>query len=171
MASAEGVFPKIGNDPMYNSEYNLLKGITQVYVGSAFDSTISSASAGSDVGTFELDPVSAGSLISANYLDIRVLANKTVQNDDGNAGIVALEIDSKEIGGTYSNIFTEEIAKSFNNGNFQYGEISNHNYLHQLSAAELASGVQIRLSSISSVVGGDQSDATFENIQTIQELK
>ena len=78
MATAEGTFPKTGNDPIYASEINTLP-IMQTYTGNGFDSSVTAI--GTDVQDHELTALTATQIAEAQTLmDEKKAAEKLLKS-------------------------------------------------------------------------------------------
>ena len=101
MATAEGIYPKVGGDPPFASEYNDFHNpIKQVYTGAGFDSSATNTTV---EGSFELDAVTLTN--DRNYVKVRITGFATADTDSGgSAAQVRLKAQIKEIGGSYADI-------------------------------------------------------------------
>jgi len=83
---------------------------------------------------------------------------------------VLIRIESRDIGGLYSDTLPWTILQETYNGNHTYGVGSTYGrtfiYYHTLTNEEKTNGIQIRLSSSSSA-DGTVSISSFSNIQTV----
>src|SRR3990167_11466312 len=77
MPTAEGVFTKIGNDPIYASEVNKFGRGNTYFLGGSNFIWVGSTAAGSDVGSFV---IGAGSLSDPCIIEIRGITSKIGAN-------------------------------------------------------------------------------------------
>jgi len=157
MATAEGDYPKIGNDPIYASELNLYKGnAIEIYTGNALDI---SETGGGATNSYEMTAISAADLVGATYIKISMTA---YFNAAGTSGArLYYKVETKEIGGSYSDsLASREICD-----NTSGERMATIDYYHTLTAGEKTNGVQVKLT-ISANANGDGTQA-FTNIQII----
>jgi len=163
MATAEGVFPKIGNDPIYNSEINDFHNpIKEIYTGSGFDSVIS-ASTGTDIQDHELNAVTA---TGRNYVKVKI-TGEAIVTPDGTA-LVNLKAQIKEIGGSYADILAYKRALSCND-NRTTRKTCTYEIIGTLTPGMKTNGFQIKVFS-QSLETASTGTASFTNIQTVVEL-
>ena len=150
--------------------------IKQVYASTGFDS--SQTGAGTDTQDHELTAIVAADLINANYVEISVTGEFVTTGARGGHK-VSLKVQTKEIGGSYSD------STGYQTIVYQNGTAGGYNdkndirltwkWVHTLTAGEKSNGVQVKLFSQSYVDndgGGSTGQlASFTNIQDIEEIK
>ena len=143
MATAEGVFPKIGNDPIYNSEINMFANpVMHYYSGTDLNLTALGSVA------YELPFVPAGSIISSEYISLNLNADVEAKSDGGHT-IISFLAQHKESGGSYTNIPPGKVVL-VDTDNTVLDDVrvgTYNNVLHKLTTAEKASGLYINLQS------------------------
>jgi len=169
--AAEGEFPKSPGDVIYASEYNLLaKSAMIVYSGTDYNTSRPTYTSGSDIQSYEFSVISPSNLIAANYIKVEVFADVTTNANAGQWSKVKFKIQTRESGGTYSDSLPYKTISYLENDNTAYIRHShsvNITYLHSLTAAEKASGVQIKVFSMSENSSADAyTSSSFSNIQT-----
>ena len=163
MATAEGVFPKIGNDPIYNSEINDFHNpIKEIYTGSGFDSVIS-ASTGTDIQDHELNAVTA---TGRNYVKVKITGEAKVKPDE--VALVNLKAQIKEIGGSYADILAYKRVLYYDN-NRTIRKTCTYEIIGALTPGMKTNGFQIKVFS-QSLETSSTGTASFTNIQTVVEL-
>jgi hypothetical protein len=131
----------------------------QVYTSTAFNSS-RSTTAGSTAAAHVLS-VGAGNI--ATFVRICVTGLSYV--DDGNdTNSVYLKIETAESGGAYTERFSQTLL-SVSVGVLQ--QVSTVEFYYVPTAGEIANGLDVRLTSTSTIGGGGGGDAQFTNIQTV----
>ena len=113
-------------------------------------------------------------LSSSNYLNIKILAyveNHATSGSAGGSCSVSLKIETKDVGGAYSDTLpTQTIASAvaYDDRNQEYG-IRTYEWLHTLTNDEKANGVQVKITSSCSVDAGTATTnyTEFKNVQTV----
>lgn len=153
MATAEGVFPKVGGDPPYASEFNNLA-FDIVYSGNGFDSNNSVT-----LGSHELNFIAPSRCGSSNYavIDITGEMNGRPTAAAGNAIATYLMIQTKESGGTYANSLGSTIFHKIedvaSNTNSDPRNAHTFTWVHALTGSEKSQGMYIMLYSKSQLFG------------------
>ena len=166
MVSAEGEFPKIGNDPIYVSEFNnFYERILEVYTGTDLDgSGAGAASHELTATTFDIEPT---------YINIKILAlMKASASNIANTrtSSVTIKIEVKDIGGSYSSVFDRIVVNADATSGTNSGENNTENcieYLHTLTANEKTNGFQIKITATRATSGS--ANAVFTNDQIVVE--
>jgi hypothetical protein len=89
MVTAEGIFPKVGNDPLYASEVNILAGIGRSYVG-----TTASFASGTNYTTIGSIVINAGNLPSYPRIDMNY-------RQTGGASTEQIQFSISGVGGNF----------------------------------------------------------------------
>lgn len=173
MVSAEGEFPKIGNDPIFNSEINLLRPVTELYTGAGFDSSAANTTV---EGSYELTAITSDQCKSAKYARVKITGNINTVTSTSTANIkyTQLKAQIKETGGSYADIvaykdFFKLDSGTAGGGNTEFGITSTYELVYELTAGMKTNGFQIKVFS-SSYSNNVSATTTFTNVQTIQEL-
>ena len=152
--------------------------VAQVYTGTGFDSTISSAA--TDTQDHEMDAITAANVAGGTYLKITIVGIKYVQARGYSspsllttAARVRLKIQTKEVGGSYGDVLAyttvlQSLIRVDNVGDRNYVGDS-FVYYHLLTAGEKSNGVQVKLFS-ESYTDDSNNHASFTNVQTIIEM-
>lgn len=141
--------------------------VALVYSGAGFD--ISTTASGTTSTSYELSEIAASDIGSADYAKISVLVATTLRNTPSLSSTAALQIEIKEIGGSYSSIFNENVYG--NNYGYQMNTTTPITFYHTLTSGEKTNGFQVKLTSSvvrSAVSSGDTN--TFTNKQTVINL-
>ncbi len=165
MATAEGIFPKTGNDPPFASEYNLLRPVMQVYTGIGFDS--SQVNVGTDEQDHELTAVTSTQAKSAGYVKVRITGFADASTATGENSDISLKAQIKETGGAYGDIVAYTIILHAEDS-VRTKASCTYELIYELTAGMKTNGFQIKVFS-KSVMSGDGS-GSFTNIQTVVEL-
>jgi len=163
----EGVFPKIDGDVLFASEANMLEPVKQIYTGTGYDSTFTGV--GNATGTFELNALTAAEIKGATHLKIEVTGKTMNDNGGGSESKVEYQIETKEIGGVYSDSLPLEIIRSNNDATTSQRtrDLSfTFIHYHTLTAGELTNGVQVRMNSKSTQIAASNT-SSFTNHQTV----
>lgn len=170
MASAEGEFPKIGNDPLFNSEVNLLRPVMQVYTGAGFDS---SATNTTDTQDHELTAITSTQAKSAAFAKVKITGTGIVNTGVAGAtnATVELKAQIKETGQSYADIVAYKIyvRENANGATSITTTTATYEIIATLTAGMKTNGFQIKVFS-QSISDNASADASFTNIQTVQEL-
>lgn len=170
MASAEGEFPKIGNDPVFNSEINLLRPVMQVYTGSGFNS---SATNTTDTQDHELTAITSDQCKSAGYVKVKITGTGIVNTGVAGAtnATVELKAQIKETGGSYADIVAYKVyvRENANGATATTTTTATYEVLATITEGMKTNGFQIKVFS-QSISDNADADASFTNIQTVQEL-
>lgn len=147
------------------TNYNLIGGnntIHEVYTGNGFDTTISST--GTIEGDHELTAIAAASLVGKTYVKIRIVGTARSQNKPP-----MLKIQKKEVGGAYADLFVYQYAAGSCVSTGMLNPLwVQFDYIHTLTAGDIANGIQLKLFSFSESIANTTN--SFTNIQTIIEL-
>lgn len=162
MPTSEGVFPKVGGDPLYYSEANLLNGIFQFYSGTGFNT--GGAGAGS---TFAMNFIPPNRLTAAKFVKFNIIGNVTSTHAGGQTEQVMLAIQYKPSGGTYADDMP--LTELLNNGATTPTTLrGTWTFYHPLSSGDIGSGVYFQI--IGSSINTGAGQAIFSNNQTTMEL-
>jgi len=175
MVTAEGVFPKIGGDPLYASEINSFGGkIKEVYTSTGIDTL--QIGAGTAISEIELTVIPSAEINNTDYIKISITGTAVVSGEVG-GHTVALKVYAKEIGGSYSDSTDyQTLITSISDAS---GVGSNSNtytwiWVHTLTAGQKTNGVQIKLASRSIVsengTGSPGNIASFTLFQAVESL-
>lgn len=171
MATAEGTYPKVGGDPVYNTEVNSLRlPVQQIYTTSGFDSSVVATGADDSVtGSVALNFISPGSLQGATYLKVNIIGYCLCSSAFPTTNIIT-GFEIRHSGGTFSLGGSEIVLHLLKNESIPIGRvggISNVDWYHTLSANELASGLVVLPFSISTrSTSGTQIACSFVNKYT-----
>lgn len=136
MVTAEGVFPKTGNDPIYASEINSMHGkVQEVYTGSGFNNAAYELNAVSDVN-------------GSDYATVRITWTGTSSTGGGSSGnSVTIYPEIKEVGGSYGDITSAKTLFQISSG--PTGNTINSGgtveFIATITAGMKTNGFQIRL--------------------------
>lgn len=171
MATAEGVFPKIGNDPLFNSEINFFgRPVQQVYTGNGFNS---SATNTTDEGSFELTAVTSALATPAEYVKVKITGTSKFDKSasDSTSGNVKLKAQIKETGQSYADIisFRNTIETGITSTVIDLESTSTYEIIATLTAGMKTNGFQVKVFS-ESISSGTAVTVSFINIQTVVEL-
>ncbi len=164
MVTDEGIFPKVGNDPIFASEVNFFaRPHTVIYTGTDLDH-----STDTEV-THELTAITATELQWAKYIRINVTSNNSIKGNTGGGGdaFIKFKAQTKDVGGAYSDVTTYVTLASATGNNIQTDGSSPYNVVHELTSAEKSAGIQIKLFADVILNGGTGS---FTNVQIVLEL-
>lgn len=162
MVTAEGTFPKVGNDPIYYTEANLLNGVMQVYAGGSFGAS------GVQEASYELTALTAAQLVAAKY--VKISATMLITFATSNVGGTAsYKIQVKETGGAYGDDMAYKVLDQYTNSSWAVNEtvieVKTVVWFHTLTAGDLANGCQFTLYAKTSATG-----VSIANVQVVVEL-
>lgn len=167
--TAEGTFPKGAGDLLYPYEANLIKGIQIAYSGAGFNASYTGSHTGyTDIGSEILGFVGSQYTKNAEYLKFSNSALiKTVTTGDG-AYTAAIKYATRESGGSWADAmayvtWSNSINEALNTIPQTYIHV------HELSAAEKASGVEV-MAYAKAIQAADAASASFTNKMTIIEI-
>lgn len=142
--------------------------IFQVYTGTGFNST--QTGSGNTEASYELTAITSASLTNKQYVRIKVTGTAFANCYTNKIAYVQLKIQAKQTGGSYGDDLVYKYL------NYQYDSAAANVYmtytlewLHTLTAGEIASGCQFKIFTNSSSNDANGS-ANFVNIQTIVEV-
>jgi len=164
MATAEGTFPKVGNDPIYASELNDYHDdgrILQIYTDTGFDT--SQVNIGTDSEDHELDDMTDVS--NGTYVKIEITCQSSMSVGKATS---KLQIQTKDIGGSYSDTFANTTMWVGNGADSETAIYTLIHY-HTLTANEKSNGIKIKILGQSIKVGDGSTDQA--NISTGVTLK
>ena len=151
--------------------------VAQVYTGTGFDSTISSAA--TDTQDHEMDSISAVNLAGCNYLKISITATfytKSYANyPTAETGRTRLKIQTQDLTNlTYTDSLAYTKIQEFNNicdesSQPSLSSTTTFTYYHELSDDEKSNGAQVKIFSDSNA-DSVNSSASVTNVQTIIEV-
>lgn len=161
MATEEGVFPKLGGDPVYMSEINdIHSGLKQIYTGNGFDVPLGPDYIGSEMMNF------IGSTSMA-YLRVKVLGESYIV--ETSTGKVQLKVQTCESGGTLSDVISYvDIQNHYGISTAKIKIAPTFEVSHILTNAERASGTQVMIFAKGEKTG--TGSISFTNKQTTIEL-
>lgn len=160
----------ISNGSVANADEVLaLNAINQVYTGTGFDST--TATADPDIQDHELDAVSSAP--DSNYAVVKITGTSRVVGDSSSGAAVDVQLKAqiKETGGVYADIvaFKISIENREPGVNVSVRTSLTYEIVATLTAGMKTNGFQIKVFSRSDK--GGTSQASFTNIQTVQEVR
>lgn len=142
-----------------------LRKIHEVYTSTGFDST--TITANPDEQSHELTAITAANLTNKKYVKIKITGINASVNSDGTNASVFYKIQAKETGGAYGDTLAE--TRILYHGNLGNDEKAfTFEYIHTLTAGEIANGCQFKVFSKSAYSAGGT--ASFTNIQTVVEI-
>lgn len=139
--------------------------IQAVYTGVAFDGS------GNSTNTYEPAEITPAEIGNSDYITVEITTTTTTRAYiSGDDGIVYLKIETKDVGGAYSDSLSSTIIhrmeKLNSTSNTPRSTVSGtFKWVHTLTANEKTNGIQIKISGITSVDGNGT--ATLSNKQTI----
>ena len=151
--------PGIASAPM-NNNFKALQ-IAQVSTTTSLNGSETGASGGSTARSFEFDAITASDLGNAVYLKTDLNFTGYVLRDDSNgSGTIAYKIETKEVGGSYSDSLASvnllsAIPSSEFYSNYNSAEFS---WLHTLTAGEISNGVQVKITVTVTNTGNGSTD-------------
>ena len=145
--------------------------LNQIYTGVGFDSTVSGSSQ-TDEQSHELTAVSATTRKFVKITITGTLDGTTI--DDRPGARVFFKIQSKEIGGGYSDSLAEttilNLGADGGRRELLDGVAFSFTHIHTLTAGEKTNGFQIKVFSKSSTGTDAGNNASFTNIETVLEV-
>ena len=148
--------------------------VFEVYTGTDFNvSIINPASTTDTSATHEMTALSASDLSGADYLALTFSVKAYAEADDGQTGIVYFQIETKEVGGAYSDTLPETIIlQSLDQsgaGSVYVTNLVSTTFYHTLTAGEKTNGVQVRLTGrcVANASGSDRASASITNVQVV----
>jgi len=161
----EGEFPKQNGDTLYASEVNLFKrNSLQIYTGTDLDVNVVNTTT---ENSYEFAAISSSDLKGADYICVKIIGTIQVLGPQTTISRVRFKVQTKEIGGSYSDSLPYTVCAGGEHGASNTYEYSYcFEYLHSLTAGEKANGVQVKIfcEGYSNNTGAR---AKFNNIQTI----
>ena len=147
MVTAESVFPKTGNDPIYASEINGFNyPICEVYTGSSFN--IGFTGTGDVSGGYAFALLTPSSLKNGSYLHVDLLLDKYIlSNSTTERTFPYITIQTRTSGGVYSDSFPQAQILRYTSAtsSTDFKTLGNISWVHPLTAAERASGCQVQI--------------------------
>jgi len=158
----------IANTKAKSSEVNSnFKGgvIHEVYTGTGYDTSITTAT--TDEQSYEMTSISSTNLGSTDYLVIRMLIDYSV-NGSG-VSDVSLKIQTKDIGGSYSDSLPYKLLMRGNveNDTSNVEWIKEVTWVHTLTNDEKTNGVQVKIFSKSYSDSASGIPTSVTNVQTV----
>lgn len=156
---------------MNNNNSYMESHVLQVYTGSAFNTSATKSSAGTDTQTnsYEFNDISAASLVEKNYIEITVNTDTTL-NGRGQVATCTLTMSSKYLTGAY----VDEPAITIGSDNHSNTITATHSnstslrYFIAVTANMKINGAKIKISTTSSVTyDSGSTSCNINNIQTI----
>lgn len=160
---AEGDFPKANGDVLYASEANDFYDngrILQIYTGNGFDTSASSATDNDDHELADMTTVSNGT-----YVKIEITVLNTYATSTGAANN-KIQIQTKDIGGSYSDSLTERNLSAFgpNDAADDLQGVYTIIHYHTLTSDEKSAGIKIKI--LGESTAGGSGIAAQTNIST-----
>ena len=161
------------NDGYFNENYYGSK-THQIYTGDGFDVTRNTN--GSDTDDHELDSISATNLQGSDYIEITMLVYSAqfCSKDGADAATATnyLKIESKAIGGSYSDSMTTKTISLLTPSNNTQHTSNNTiviKWIHTLTTTEKSDGVQFKITATATAsISASSSVATsLTNLQTV----
>lgn len=116
--------------------------------------------------------IAAADMLNNNYVAINILATmkaKTSGSSNSETGAVSIKIETKEIGGSYSIKYNEQVAVMQNFLMYAYGSNTENNlsYIHTLTNEEKADGLGIKITVTLTETNGGSGEFANNQIQLI----
>lgn len=142
--------------------------IKVIYTSTGFDTSAGSGVTNND--DHELTSISSSDLAGADYLAIDILVYCAVDSDDLSDSYNSLQIQTKDIGGSYSDTFAKKRISSLNITTTGSPPVAIRNmvqirWIHTLTANEKSAGVQVKI--LAESVGGASGTASLTNQQVV----
>ena len=147
-----------------NSALNSTK-ILELYTGSGFNQ---SAGSQGSTSSYEFTAVPSTSIYGADYIKISPTCKYDMGIASSYSGDIYLTIDIKEIGGSYSNLFSQLMYET--NDEADHSRTYLAEFYHTLTAGEKANGFQVRITSTVNVSAGGGS-GSITNVNTTLKLE
>ena len=145
------------------------RGIKQIYTGTGFDVSVSGANQDTS-NSQELDSISSTDLTGMIYLTINPNVIIDLASDQLANSRVYMKIETKEIGGSYSDTFSEtKVYETFqDSASTSYIEsLKSFKHVHTLTSGEKSSGVQVKITFRCTTGNDSGNEAAVSNVQTI----
>lgn len=134
--------------------------INTIYTGTGFDLSVSGALQDTS-NSYEFTSLSSSDLEKSDYLIIDLLIRTKTTGDDLTTSTCYLTLETKEIGGSYSDSFPETAISTSQSGGssktITTDIIRNFTWVHELTAGEKANGIQVKVTT-RGVTGNDTSN-------------
>ena len=173
--AGEGEWPKSDGDIIYAKDVNdVRERIKAIYTGSGFDTNASGGS--DDEASYEFPAISSDDLKGSDYLIITITGQSYLNEVAYGGGETKVKIQTKEIGGSYSDSMPYKTIFKEHTGSSVSATITTTNsivWIHTLTAGEKANGVQVKIFSYTTSVAngeGGYTNGSFTNKQTVLEL-
>ena len=142
--------------------------IHEVYTGTDLD--LSNSTTSETSATHEFTAITADNLGNADYIDLELNLFQFIYHDETVQGDSYIKIESKDIGGSYSDSLAKSITMSGDYNNTGTPTTSNGSlqcirWVHTLTASEKSNGVQFRVTNY--IKSGMVNPSTSTNRQVI----
>lgn len=153
-----------------NNNFRNVGMIHQIYSSTGFDVDATGSSV-TDTSSLELDAIDSSDITDCDYIGIEINAFKELKSDQDAYAKLFITVESKEIGGAYSDSLAETvILQSIGQSGGEQNILVNYSpfkYYHSLTAGEKSNGVQFRITAKATTGGDTDCYAKLTNKQTI----